>query len=171
MSLLFFRTGALSGAGMFLPATAQEQGAASFYDESNPDRHKLQQAAEALAALPSDGRGGVDWMKALREGRITPRADLAGDKPQQVLDLDIILKNTREMPYVKFPHNSHTQWLACSNCHDGIFVPKAGANPISMDKIFRGQYCGTCHDRVAFITHLSCERCHSVPHGSVKKWW
>jgi c(7)-type cytochrome triheme protein len=75
------------------------------------------------------------------------------------------------MPYVKFPHNSHTEWLACSNCHDKLFIPKAGANPITMEKIFRGEYCGTCHDRIAFITHTSCERCHSVPHGDTKAWW
>lgn len=142
-----------------------------FYDNNNPDRHKLQRAEEVRSGLPLDKRGAIDWMGALRSGAIKPRADLNGTKTQEVLDLDIILKNTKEMPYVKFPHNSHTQWLACSNCHDKIFVAKAGANPISMDKIFRGEYCGACHGRVAFITHFSCERCHSVPHGNVKAWW
>jgi c(7)-type cytochrome triheme protein len=142
-----------------------------FYDRNNPDYQKLQKANESLAGFPLDKRGYVDWMKAIRSGTITPRADLTNSKPMEVLDLDVILKNTREMPYVKFPHNSHTQWLACSNCHDKIFVPKAGANPISMNKIFQGQFCGVCHDRVAFITYFSCERCHSVPHGDTKSWW
>lgn len=142
-----------------------------FYDTNNPDHHKLQKANESLAGFPLDKKGYVDWMKALRSGTITPRADLSNAKPMEVLDLDVILKNTRDMPYVKFPHNSHTQWLACANCHDKIFVPKAGANPISMNKIFQGQYCGVCHDRVAFITFFSCERCHSVPHGDIKSWW
>lgn len=142
-----------------------------FYDRNNPDYHKLQKANESLAGFPLDKRGYVDWMKAIRSGTITPRADLTNSKPMEVLDLDVILKNTREMPYVKFPHNSHTQWLACSNCHDKIFVPKAGANPISMNQIFQGQFCGVCHDRVAFITYFSCERCHSVPHGETKSWW
>lgn len=151
------------------PDTGADAG--RFYDPANPDLPKLQQAEEARAGLPLDKRGAVDWMAALRSGAINPRADLKGEKPPQVLDLDIILKNTKEMPYVKFPHNSHTQWLDCSNCHDKIFLPKAGANPISMDKIFRGQYCGACHGRVAFITYFSCERCHSVPHGTTKAWW
>ena len=142
-----------------------------FYDAANPDYQKLQKANQALAGFPLDKQGNVDWMKALRSGAITPRADLANAKPMEVLDLDVILKNTREMPYVKFPHNSHTQWLACSNCHDKIFVPKAGANPITMNKIFQGQFCGVCHDRVSFITFFSCERCHSVPHGETKSWW
>ena len=81
------------------------------------------------------------------------------------------MKNTAEMPHVKFPHDSHTQWLACSNCHDKIFVPKAGANAINMTKIFQGEYCGVCHDRVAFTTMFACERCHSVLQPGAKAWW
>jgi c(7)-type cytochrome triheme protein len=142
-----------------------------FYDANNPAYHKLQKANESLVGFPLDKKGYVDWMKALRTGSIKPRTSLSNTKPMEVLDLDVILKNTKEMPYVKFPHSSHTQWLACSNCHDKIFVQKAGANPITMDKIFQGKYCGVCHDRVAFITFFSCERCHSVPHGDVKAWW
>jgi len=154
------------------PVTAEAGADADrFYDSANPDRSKLQKAAEARAGLPLDKRGAVDWMAALRSGAIAPRADVAGTRRNEVLNLDVVLKNTKEMPYVKFPHNSHTEWLACSNCHDKLFVPKAGANPITMEKIFRGEYCGACHDRVAFITYYSCERCHSVPQGNGKKWW
>jgi len=75
----------------------------------------------------------------------------------------VILKNTKEMPWVRFPHSSHTLWLDCSNCHPAPFVAKAGANTIMMADIFRGKYCGMCHDRVAFVTFFSCARCHSVP--------
>ncbi|HEY0844111.1 MAG TPA: c(7)-type cytochrome triheme domain-containing protein [Noviherbaspirillum sp.] len=142
-----------------------------FYDPRNPDHETLQKGDDARAKLPLDKRGAVDWMTALRNGAITPRSDLSGNKPNEVLHLDVILKNTKEMPYVKFPHNSHTEWLACSNCHDSLFVPKAGANQITMEKIFRGEFCGVCHDRVAFVTHSSCERCHSVPHANSRQWW
>ena len=142
-----------------------------FYDASNPDHQKLQKANEALAGFPVDKKGYVDWMKAKKSGIITPRSGLENAKPLDVLDLDVVMKNTREMPYVTFPHNSHTQWLSCANCHDEIFVPKAGANPISMSRIFEGKDCGVCHDKVAFITFFSCERCHNVPHGNVKSWW
>lgn len=142
-----------------------------FYDPANPDHEALQKGEDMRATLPLDKRGAIDWMKALRSGAIAPRADLQGKTSQQVLDLDVILKNTKEMPHVRFPHNSHTEWLACSNCHDSLFVPKAGANPITMEKIFRGEYCGACHDRVAFVSHFSCERCHSVPHANSRQWW
>ncbi len=160
------------------PAAATEQGAADagqdsnkFYDPLGPNFGNLQKIDEASAGLPLDKRGKIDWMTALRSGAIKPRSDLYGTKGPDVLNLDIILKNTKEMPYVKFPHSSHTEWLTCSNCHDKIFVPKAGANPITMTKIFQGEYCGVCHGRVAFATVYSCERCHSVLHGDGKAWW
>lgn len=154
------------------PVTADEGADKNrFYDPRNPEDGVLQKGDEIRATLPLDKRGAIDWMKALRSGDIKPRSDVNGSTSQQILHLDIILKNTKEMPWVRFPHNSHTEWLACSNCHDSLFVPKAGANEITMEKIFRGQYCGVCHDRVAFVTHNSCERCHSVPHANSKQWW
>jgi c(7)-type cytochrome triheme protein len=134
-----------------------------FYDRANPDFRALQKANEALAGFPVDRHGNVDWMAALARGRIKPLADLHGKTEVQPLDLDVVMTNTREMPYVRFPHRSHTLWLDCSNCHPAIFEPRAGANRITMAEIFRGRYCGVCHDRVAFVTFFSCERCHAVP--------
>jgi c(7)-type cytochrome triheme protein len=131
----------------------------------------LQDPTKALADFPRDRRNQVDWVAALDQGLIEPRADLRGEAQMQTMDMDILMKNTQYMPWVKFPHLQHTKWLACSNCHPDIFIPKQDANPISMNKVLRGQYCGVCHDKVAFALFI-CERCHSVPHeGSGKKWW
>lgn len=140
----------------------------SIYDPTNPDRARLQEIREATRHLPYDPVGFPDWMKALREGSIQPRSDLSGKGKMDVLDLDIIMKNTKEMPYVRFPHNSHTMWLSCSNCHPSPFQPVAGSTTITMADIFRGRFCGVCHDRVAFITFFSCSRCHSVPQSLAK---
>ena len=134
-----------------------------FHDPENPDLEALQKADIATRGLPRDPLGFVDWMKAIREGAITPRASLDGRGSMNVLDRDVILKNTKEMPWVRFPHQSHTLWLDCSNCHPAPFVAQAGANRIAMADIFRGKFCGMCHDRVAFVTFFSCMRCHSVP--------
>lgn len=133
------------------------------YDPANPDLKLLQRHNEATRNLPRDAVGFPDWMRALRESTINPRAGVRDTESMDVLDLDIIMRNTKEMPHVRFLHRSHTLWLACSNCHPAPFNPVAGANPISMADIFRGQFCGMCHDRVAFITFFSCDRCHSVP--------
>lgn len=134
----------------------------NFYDLNNPAYEQLQKANQSLAGMPVDRAGFADWMRMLNERRIAPRASVSGDGEPVVLDLDVLLKNTRQMPWVRFPHRAHTLWLDCSNCHPAPFAQKAGTAKISMESIFRGQWCGMCHDRVAFITHFSCDRCHSV---------
>lgn len=145
------------------------------HDPSNPALASLQNPDESMSHFPKDRRGEVQWVETLKQGVIAPRKYVTGEKGEGEdmveLDLDIIMKNTAKMPHVRFPHLAHTRWLACSNCHSKIFEPKAGANPISMEKILKGEYCGRCHDKVSFAL-WSCERCHSVPHaGSGPAWW
>ncbi len=145
------------------------------HDPDNPSLPFLQDPEESMKNFPKDRRGEVQWVETLKQGIITPRKYLTGDSGEgeelKELDLDIIMTNTAFMPHVRFPHLAHTRWLACSNCHSEIFIPKAGANPISMEKILKGQFCGRCHDKVSFAL-WTCERCHSVPHeGSPPAWW
>ncbi|MBF0379728.1 MAG: hypothetical protein HQL69_01845 [Magnetococcales bacterium] len=141
------------------------------HDPDNPGIEFLQNPAQSLSSIPLGRWGEVDWMRALNEKIINPRADISGDAKMQILDLDIIMKDTKSMPYVRFPHKSHTQWLACKNCHPDIFIEKIGANNIKMDDVFKGRFCGACHGRVSFSSYV-CQRCHSVPHkGSPPQWW
>lgn len=135
----------------------------NFYDSGNPDLKRLQHYDQAVADLPLDTNGFPDWMRALREAKIKPWAGMKPDASMNILDLDIVMKKTKEMPFVRFSHYAHTLWLDCSNCHPTPFEQKTGSTSITMDDIFRGKYCGMCHDRVAFITFFSCQRCHSVP--------
>jgi c(7)-type cytochrome triheme protein len=99
---------------------------------------------------------------ALERGLVDPRARLEGGGEMAVLNLDIIMTRTKNMPYVRFPHEAHTRWLTCSNCHPRIFKPRAGGNPVTMDGILLGAWCGVCHGRVAFPL-MDCTRCHNVP--------
>jgi c(7)-type cytochrome triheme protein len=145
------------------PATASVVHQVDWYDPGNPDARLLQRPDQALSGLPRDRWGFVDWMKALRQGHIAPRQEASGKPVPVPAQPDVIMRNTKEMPYVRFPHGSHSEWLACDNCHPAPFEPRAGANSVTMADIFRGKACGLCHDRVAFVTYLSCERCHSVP--------
>lgn len=131
------------------------------YDRTNPDFERLQAPREALLGLPRDPDDKVDWMKALRERSIVPRASLDGTRTNFALDLDVVMRNTKAMPYVLFPHRPHTEWLDCANCHPAPFEARSGSTQIKMEDIFRGRYCGACHDRVAFVTHRNCFRCHS----------
>ena len=100
----------------------------SFHDPTNQDLQHLQKYESAISGFPMDPLGFPDWMKALREGVIKPRSTLSGKEvPSDELDLDIIMRNTKQMPYVRFPHSSHTMWLTCSNCHPMPFEARSGA--------------------------------------------
>ncbi len=161
-----FRTGALilglatgvAVAGYWVPL-AQD----GLHDPEGPGIGVLQEPAEALSQLPPDTAGNqVNWIKALEDGVIRPRTGLREEHPMRIRDDAILLKNTGEMPMVRFPHRPHTLWLDCKNCHEKYFISRAGANPINMYKILQGQYCGRCHGAVAFPL-TECKRCHSVP--------
>ena len=69
---------------------------------------------------------------------------------------------TEDIPPAIFPHWMHRLQFKCYACHDAITVMKAGANPITMEAIQQGKYCGTCHDgKTAFqATFDTCPRCH-----------
>ncbi len=140
------------------------------HDTSNDAIAVLQDPTVALKDFPLDRRQQVNWVKALEQGLIQPRPSLTGKGEMLVMDMDILFTNTKDMPYVRFPHLQHTRWLDCSNCHPKIFIPRRGANPVSMNKVLRGEFCGVCHDKVAFSLFI-CERCHSVPHEGSGKWW
>ncbi|HEY5718836.1 MAG TPA: c(7)-type cytochrome triheme domain-containing protein, partial [Gammaproteobacteria bacterium] len=145
------------------PAVATVDGnepARDFYDPDNPAGDLLQRADAATGAFPRDRLGNVDWVATLAAGLIEPRADRQGRTRSRPLETAILLRDTREMPWVRFPHRQHTEWLDCSNCHPAPFAAQAGANPLSMQAILAGEQCGVCHDRVAFST-FACERCHN----------
>ncbi|MCB1888254.1 MAG: hypothetical protein KDH20_11665 [Rhodocyclaceae bacterium] len=155
-----------------IPATAAEWKPLAndgLHDDSGPGIRLLQQPAEALRNLPRDTAGNnVSWIPALRDGVIQPREKIGADTPVRRYDRDVYLNLYGSMPAVRFPHAAHTEWLDCSNCHDHIFVPKAGANQISMFVILQGQQCGVCHGAVAFPL-TECRRCHSMLNGVAQK--
>ncbi|MDL1863104.1 hypothetical protein FBR04_19055 [Betaproteobacteria bacterium PRO7] len=131
------------------------------HDPTNDGTLRLQAPLDAYAALPRSASGNqVDWVKALQEKRIAPRADRVDPKAEMtVMDLNIVREVKGSMPDVLFPHKQHTEWLDCANCHPAIFVPQKGANQISMAAILLGQKCGVCHGRVAFPVS-ECRSCH-----------
>jgi c(7)-type cytochrome triheme protein len=138
------------------------------HDPRNPGLALLQQPAEALAPLPRDTAGNlVRWVQALDGGAINPRTNILPETKVRLLDQDIIVSKFGSMPAVKFPHRQHTLWLDCSNCHNGLFKDKIGANKFSMAAILNGEQCGLCHGAVAFPL-TECNRCHSVPNESLR---
>ena len=127
-----------------------------------PGAEMLQTPKSAFDALPKSKSGNyVDWVKALDENKILPRYDRTDpDAKPIVMDLNIVHEVKGSMPNVVYPHKQHTEWLDCSNCHPSIFLPKKGANNISMASILLGEQCGVCHGKVAFPVS-ECRKCHS----------
>ncbi len=135
----------------------------------SPEPRKPIEAAknwdEAAKLLPVS-QGTPDWAKALADSVISPRAGIDPKAEYQaVLPLDVeLVPNTGDMFKVVFPHKTHTEWLGCPNCHTGIFQMAKGADPMTMEKINSGQYCGVCHGKVAFPA-TTCGRCHPAMGG------
>ena len=132
------------------------------HDPEVPGLKLLQQPSVAFKPLTrSTGGNYVDWVKSVQKGQIKPLYDYRDATKQPLpMSLNIIMQVKGSMPNVVFPHKPHTEILDCSNCHDAIFIPKKGGNPMSMAEIMLGQKCGVCHGSVAFpITE--CKRCHS----------
>jgi len=125
----------------------------------------------ALEDLPKDTEGRVNWTAAVMGGFINPRGtldpkDAAKERPPLNLNVFIEAK-VPLMANVIFPHSIHTYWLKCSNCHPKIFIAEAGANPITMNEIWQGKWCGRCHGKVAFgfWPRANCLRCHMILKG------
>ncbi len=134
------------------PATLRSPGPPFARENGDPE--------VVLRPFPRDPGGNIDWMEAQRRGLIAPRSSLTASRTRkQTVPPDSLMRRTETLPPVVFPHSSHAQWLDCRNCHPAPFVPKAGANEISMAKIQAGQYCGACHGKVAFPVK-ECQRCH-----------
>lgn len=137
------------------------------HDPENPAIDVLQEPGDALGVLVPDSAGNnVDWVQSLQQGLIEPRPSLHGDEEPEILETAVIMKNTYPMPYVRFPHKPHTQWMSCEACHDRIFLPQVDANPINMGKILKGEYCGLCHGAVSFPL-TECNRCHNTHPASL----
>jgi c(7)-type cytochrome triheme protein len=147
-----------SGERVWAPLAAD-----GIHDPRNPGLKQKQEPAEALSRLAPDTAGNlVRWVEALEKEQINPRAALQPGTTVRIRDDFIMLNQRGGTPMVRFPHRQHTLWLDCTNCHDKPFVPKAGANKLSMMLILQGEQCGICHGAVSFPL-TECGRCHNTP--------
>jgi c(7)-type cytochrome triheme protein len=151
------------------PVAAAPAGQAITQPEGGPPEfEKTLNWEEAVEMLPKDDIDYVDWMAALREGIIKPRAEMTGpgNPTAGIFKYDFYFQGPDPEFDAFFPHSSHTQWLTCESCHPAIFqyrelgFPGSERFGIAMDQIFNGEFCGQCHGVVAFPLD-SCNRCHT----------
>ncbi len=131
--------------------------------------HGWHPQAITVSSLPKDKFGLVDWAKSVRENRIAPKFSLdPNDDEMPPLKMDVlILAKGDFVDDVIYPHEMHTFWLKCEVCHPNIFIPQRGANNMSMVGIVNGQWCGRCHNKIAFPL-ADCKRCHVSPKNASK---
>jgi c(7)-type cytochrome triheme protein len=124
--------------------------------------------ATFTAKLPKAAFGNkINWEAAEEQGLIKPIDFLEGVSIQRSAmkaqkDFSIEIKASW-MGKVLFSHKKHAVWNGCEVCHPEIFpAVKKGATKYTMFQIVNGQYCGVCHDKVAFSLQ-DCQRCHTEP--------
>jgi c(7)-type cytochrome triheme protein len=101
-----------------------------------------------------------DWTEALNRGLFAPQSR-PGQAPLELLDLDVerLPKDLDDDMKVVFSHATHTVLHACDTCHPAPFEAQAGATPMTMEQLDKGELCGVCHGKVAFPVS-ACGRCH-----------
>jgi len=129
-----------------------------------PQAEKTKTWSQVSEVLPKNAGGDVDWVQAMVDGVIAPRAAVNPATPEQaVFNLDVKLARSGIDAFaVTYPHAPHTELLSCDSCHPAIFPLSREIEPtrITMAAINDGQYCGECHGTVAFAPEQGCPRCH-----------
>ena len=123
-----------------------------------------------LTLLPRDKYDMVNWAKSVEKGLIIPMESIDGEE-RKTIDYPkplIIQSKMKVIADVLFSHDVHAYWLSCDNCHPAIFAEKRGGTEgLSMLAIFKGEFCGKCHNKVAFRLK-ECYRCH-LPRNAKKR--
>ncbi len=64
---------------------------------------------------------------------------------------------------VVFSHDLHVAGmsLACTDCHDKLYLSKGQHKAVTMKQMRSGKSCGTCHNgKKAFSVKGDCAKCH-----------
>lgn len=131
-------------------------------------KRKEKEFTEFIRKYPKKGLGNtVDWEEAEAKGLIKPIDYLEGVSIRRSplkMEKEISIESRGVwMSDVMFSHKKHAVWNGCEVCHPEIFPStKQGTVIYTMFQIVGGQYCGVCHDKVAFPI-VDCHRCHTKP--------
>jgi len=158
--------------GYAIPSESQEAARSADQSENQARAPRYKSYETLVEALPKDAMGNPDWDAAVRDGLLDPQLAIDPGVPgEPPLVLDVLFNPNLTGLEVVFSHKTHTYWLSCDGCHPSITAMQAGANSITMEKIFNGEYCGRCHGTVAFAVESGCSRCHervainAIPHA------
>lgn len=110
---------------------------------------------------PTEFGDGIDWVKAIKRGIITP-AGYIYTPGSSMVSSKVVTFDAKigRVPPAIFPHAPHGDWMDCSMCHPDLFpLEKKGLVTMTKPAMLKGEFCGLCHLRVAFPMN-DCPRCH-----------
>lgn len=61
---------------------------------------------------------------------------------------------------VAFSHQKHLEKATCGNCHTALWPMKRGVKKMSMEQMYAGKLCGSCHDEKKAFGVVDCMKCH-----------
>ncbi|RJQ22817.1 MAG: hypothetical protein C4560_01885 [Nitrospiraceae bacterium] len=62
--------------------------------------------------------------------------------------------------FVKFSHAKHAASLICGDCHSGVFPMSRDKTKVTMEGIYQGESCGSCHNGKNAFSSYECKKCH-----------
>jgi c(7)-type cytochrome triheme protein len=63
---------------------------------------------------------------------------------------------------VNFSHERHAKLFSCKDCHPEVFLMKKGSQKMMMEDIYKGKFCGKCHNGKAAFPSTNCNSCHNM---------
>ncbi len=63
---------------------------------------------------------------------------------------------------VTFNHEFHGMAFGCGDCHPRPFLMKKGATKMAMEPMYRGKFCGECHNGQMAFSSRDCMKCHKM---------
>lgn len=61
-----------------------------------------------------------------------------------------------------FSHKFHTASFSCNECHTGLFGMKKTQGKMPMEEMYKGRFCGSCHNGNMASPVSDCGKCHKV---------
>ena len=61
---------------------------------------------------------------------------------------------------VVFSHKFHTSAFSCADCHPKLFDMKKTKGKMTMDEMYKGKFCGACHNGSMASPLSDCGKCH-----------
>jgi c(7)-type cytochrome triheme protein len=63
---------------------------------------------------------------------------------------------------VRFSHRFHAAAFGCADCHPKLFGMKKTRGKMPKDEMYKGRYCGACHNGNIASPMTDCMKCHKA---------